>query len=140
MLDHIDDYRKVLESYSHPLLEFIKWKPTTKKNVEVLNETGDYYRYFDATKQAEFLYECVQDTIENIIPDEVNYLNRYDEMKEYLDGTFEMPDKTVDLLIRLLGQGNGKLSKRAREKEFSELKDDEVSDIEDKYQEIFLDE
>ncbi|HDH49799.1 MAG TPA: Fic family protein [Nitrospirae bacterium] len=137
MLDHIDDYRTALESYSHPLLDFIKWKPTAKKNVEVLNETSDYYRYFDATKQAEFLYDCVQDTIENIIPDEVNYLNNYDEMKEYLDNTYEMPDKTVALLIRSLEQYNGHLSKRKRTNEFSALTDEEVRDIESRYQEIF---
>lgn len=138
ILDHIDDYRRVLESYSHPILEFIEWKPTDKNNVDVLNETIDYYRYFDITKQVEFLYDCVQDTIDNIIPNEVNYLSNYDEMKGYLDNTYEMPDKTVDLLIRFLEQGNGQISKRAREKEFAALKEKEVVDIENKYREIFL--
>jgi len=137
ILNKIDDYRKVLESYSQSLLNFIEWKTTAKKNVDVLNETGDYYRYFDATKHAEFLYECVQDTIENIIPDEVDYLNSYDEIKEYLDDAYEMPDKTVALLIRFLEQGSGQLSKRAREKEFSALTDKEVREIENRYQEIF---
>ena len=116
----------------------IEWKTTAQNNVEVLNETADYYRYFDATKQAEFLYDCVQDTIENIIPDEVNYLNHYDEMKEYLDDAYEMPDKTVNLLIRFLEQGSGQLSKRRREKEFSALTDEEAREIENKYEEIFL--
>ncbi|MEN8262761.1 MAG: Fic family protein [Nitrospirota bacterium] len=138
ILDHIDDYRTVLKSYSHPLLEFIQWKPTTNKNVEVLNETSDYYRYFDATKQAEFLYDSVKDTIENIIPNEVNYLNSYDEMKGYLENTYEMPDKTVALLILFLEQSDGRLSKRARKKEFEALTKEEIGDIENKYQEIFL--
>lgn len=73
MLDHIEDYRKVLEAYSHPLLDFIEWKETKDYNVNALNETIDYYRYFDATIQAEFLYDCVFDTIENIIPLELSY-------------------------------------------------------------------
>ena len=140
ILDHIDDYRKVLESYSQPLLEFIEWKPTANNNVEVLNETIDYYRYFDATGQAEFLFDCVEDTIENIIPDEVNYLNKYDEMKRYLDNTFEMPDKMVALIVRFLEQNNGMLSKRAKSKEFEALKEDEIKDIENKYLEIFIEE
>ncbi len=138
ILDKIDDYRKVLESYSHPLLDFIKWEATPKHNVEVLNETADYYRYFDATKQAEFLYECVEDTIKNIIPGEVDYLNKYDEMKGYLDDKFEMPDKTVSLLIKFLGQGNGQLSKRARENEFAALTEEECRVIESKYQKVFI--
>jgi len=48
-----------------------------------------------------------------------------------------MPDKTVDLLIRFLGQNNGTLSKRARDKEFSKLTEDEVQAIERKYEEAF---
>jgi Fic family protein len=59
ILDKIEDYRIVLESYSHPILELIEWKTTPDQNVKVLNETIDYYRYFDATKQAEFLFDCV---------------------------------------------------------------------------------
>jgi hypothetical protein len=44
-----------------------------------------------------------------------------------------MPDKTVALLIRFLEQNNGRLSKRAREKEFIHLSDNEVADIEENY-------
>jgi len=137
ILNHLDDYRIVLESYSHPLLDFIEWKPTKNHNVEVLNETIDFYSYFDATKQAEFLYDCVNDTIENVIPDEVDYLQKYDEMKRYLDDVFEMPDKDVALLIRFLEQNNGKLSKRAIEKEFTVLTEAEVKEIEEHYQAYF---
>ena len=64
---------KVLEAYSQPLLDFIEWKKTSDNNVEVLNNTLDYYRYFDATGQSEFLFECVDYTINNIIPQEVDY-------------------------------------------------------------------
>jgi len=137
ILNHIDDYRVILESYSHPLLDFIEWKPTKSHNIEVLNETIDFYRYFDATKQAEFLYDCMNDTIENVIPNEVDYLQKYDEMKNYLDDVFEMPNKEVALLIRFLEQNNGKLSKRAIEKEFSELTEEEVKEIEEHYQAYF---
>lgn len=133
MLSHIEDYRKVLESYSQPLLDFIVWDVTKNNNVEVLNETMDFYRYFDATKQAEFLYDCVNDTIRNIIPDEINYLIQYDEFKRYLDDEFEMPDHTVALLVKFLEQNKGRFSKRAREKEFSNLTDKEITDIEENF-------
>lgn len=137
ILDHIDDYRSVLEAYSRPLLDFIEWEETEDYNVKVLNDTLDYYRYFDATKQAEFLYDCVHDTIENIIPNEISYLTNYDEFKRYIDDEFEMPDKLVALLVRFLDQNEGKLSKRARENEFESLKDGELTVIQNKYIEIF---
>ena len=138
ILDHIDDYRNVLECYSHPLLDHIEWKETEDHNVEVLNNTIDFYRYFDATKQAEFLYDCVEDTLERVIPEEVNYLLKYDEFKRYLDNEFEMPDKMVAMLVRFLEHNNGELSKRALAKEFSALKADEIKAIESTYKTIFL--
>ena len=103
-----------------------------------MNENIDYYRYFDATRLAEFLYECVQDTIDNIIPAEVHYLQKYDEMKRYTDDQYEMPDRMVALLVRFLEQNDGKLSKRARMGEFGELTDDEVTEIENRYHAIFI--
>lgn len=137
ILDRMDDYHKVLESYSRPLLDFIEWKPTSKKNIEVQNDTADYYRYFNATEQVEFLYDCVEDTIQRVIPDEVAYLKNYDEFKLFIDDQFEMPDNLVALLARFLEQNNGRLSKRAKKKEFSALHDDEVELIEKTYYEIF---
>jgi len=137
ILERIDDYRKVLETFSHPILDFIEWKQTSNNNVEVLNDTIDYYRYFDATKQAEFLFECVDYTINKIIPEEVKYLRSYDRMKSWLDNRFQMPDKTVALIIRFLDQNEGKLSKRAKEKEFTIFNNDEVAEIEKHYQIYF---
>jgi len=138
ILHHIDDYRKVLESYSHPLLDFIQWKQTPDNNVEVVNPTIDLYRYYDATKQAEFLYECAEDTINRVIPEEVNYLIKYDKFKLYIDDSFEMPDKLIATLLRFLEQNEGVLSKRAREKEFKMLTDKECKDIENMFNELFV--
>ena len=138
ILDKIDDYRRILESYSHPVLDFIKWKQTPDHNIEVLNKTMDLYRYYDATKQAEFLYACTEDTIKRVIPEEVNYLIQYDEFKKYMDNKFEMPDKLVATLVRFLEQNNGVLSKRAREKEFKMLTEKEGDKIEKTFKEIFI--
>lgn len=137
ILERIVDYQKVLEAYSHPLLDFIAWKITANNNVEVLNDTIDFYRYFDATPQAEFLFECVDTTIHQIIPAEVNYLQKFDELKRWLDNHFQMPDATVALLIRFLEQNRGTLSKRAREKEFALLQPNEIENIEEKFRSIF---
>ncbi|SIS54385.1 Fic/DOC family protein [Zobellia uliginosa] len=138
ILDHIDDYKTVLESYSHPLLDHIDWKETEDHNVDVTNDTIDFYRYFDATKQAEFLYDCVQDTLERVIPEEVTYLQNYDAFKKFIDNNFEMPDKMVAILVRFLEQNDGVLSKRALKKEFSALNEKEIMEIEKQYKTIFL--
>jgi hypothetical protein len=137
ILTHIKDYAKSLESYSHPILNFIDWKPSENNNVQILNDTIDYYRYFDATAQAEFLFFCVNDTLVNIIPNEVEYLKKYDTFKQFLDNRYEMPDNMVSLLVGFLEQGNGTLSERLRKKEFSALTQKEVEEIETTFKEIF---
>ena len=137
ILTHIKDYAKSLESYSHPILNFIDWKPSENNNVEILNDTIDYYRYFDATRQAEFLFYCVNDTLVHIIPNEVEYLKKYDAFKQFLDHRFEMPDNMTSLIVGFLEQGNGTLSVRSRKKEFSALTQKEVEEIETTFKEIF---
>jgi hypothetical protein len=137
ILERIDDYRKTLEHYSKPRLDLIEWRPTDKNNVEVLNETIDLYRYFDATRQAEFLFECVEETVNKTLPEEVSYLTKYDLLNDFIKNYIDMPDKLVDMLIRFLNQNKGKLSKRARDKEFNKLTEEEVHSIERKYDDIF---
>ncbi len=137
ILNKIDEYRIVLEYYSLPLLDFIDWKETKDHNVEVLNETIDYYRYFDATAQAEFLYDCVNETIQYIIPNEVSYLLSYDKFKYRIEVEFEMPDRMIALLVKFLEQNHGVLSVRAKEKEFNSLSEEEIYKIEKIYAEAF---
>lgn len=137
ILGRMNEYRKILEHYSKPRLHLIEWRPTEKNNVEVLNGTIDLYRYFDATKQAEFFFECVEETVNKTLPDEIGYLKKYDLLNEFIKNYIDMPDKLVDLLIRFLTQNDGKLSNRAREKEFEKLSDSEIKAIEEKYAEIF---
>lgn len=137
ILEDIDGYRSVLESISQPLLPFIKWEATENANVRVLNDTADYYRYFDATVHAEFLYRCVNKTVEEDLPKETAFLRRYDRFRGQVQSLVDMPDRTADLLFRFLQQNNGALSRRARDKEFSALTDEETQQIEDIYRRVF---
>jgi hypothetical protein len=130
MLRDIAAYRAVLESYSRPLLPHIEWEPTVGGNVRVLNDTAPWYRYFDATAHAEFLYRCVETTVRVDLPYEVAFLSAYDQFVDGVTEIVDMPSVKLNLLHRFLVQGNGRLSKRAREKEFSLLTDDEVGRVE----------
>src|SRR5207249_4424634 len=111
-------------------LNLIQWRPTLDSNLEVMNKSANYYRYFDATWHAEFLYECVAETVEQDLPSEVKYLEAYDSFAGRVQMLFDMPNSKLDLLWRFLQQSQGKLSKRARAKEFSELTDREAAQIE----------
>lgn len=130
MLDRIDDYRATLQAHSGPLMPFIEWRPTSQRNVEVLNETADLYRYFDCTGEAEFLYACVRRTVEQDLPREIDYLRRHDEAIRRIMDAVEMPDRVAENLVMFIRQNNGTLSKKRREGEFKKLRDEEVSLIE----------
>ena len=137
MLDRIDEYRRTLQAHSKPLMDFIEWRPTSEHNVEVLNDTADLYRYFDCTEAAEFLYACVQRTVEYDLPKEIDYLRRHDEAMVRIREMIDMPDRLAQNLIQFIRQNGGTLSKRKRKKDFSALTDDEVQGLEKIVQDVF---
>jgi hypothetical protein len=139
ILGRIEEYRTVLESYSAAMLPLIEWRATPDHNVEVLNKTPDYYRYFDATAHAEFLYSCVEQTAEEDLPKEIRFLEAFDKFSSAVKEIVEMPDREIEMLRGFLAQGGGHLSKRAREKEFRALTDDEATQVKVLYKELFED-
>ncbi len=94
-------------------MPLIEWEPTPEFNVRVLSDTGDFYRYFDATPHAEFLFGCVQKTIEEDLPAETCFLQRYDDFRRQIEAFLEMPERLIDLLFRFLSRNDGRLSQRA---------------------------
>ena len=130
MLDRLDHYRATLRAHSGALMPFIEWRPTAERNVEVVNETADFYRYFDCTAAAEFLYACVTRTVEHDLPYEIDYLRRHDEAMRRIMDTVEMPDRMAEDLLIFIRQNKGNLSKRRRTEEFRKLRDDEVASLE----------
>jgi len=130
LLDRIDTYRDTLRAHSSPLMDFIEWRPTPERNVEVLNDTADLYRYFDCTAAAEFLYACVARAIDKDLPKEIDFLRRNDEALRRIMNMVEMPDRMAENLVRFIRLNEGKLGRKRREGEFEKLTDDEVASIE----------
>jgi len=130
MLKWIDEYRKVLEAHSSPLMNFIHWVPTARGNVEVRNDTADLYRYFDCTEAAEFLYRCVEETVDKDVPRELEYLKRHDKAMQQITDKVEMPNRMAEDFIMFMRQNQWKLPKKRRQDEFEKLTDSEVSVLE----------
>ena len=139
MLDHIGDYRATLQGHSGPLMPFIDWLPTAERNVEVINQTADLYRYFDCTDEAEFLCRCVKHTVEHDLPREIDYLRRHGEAMSRIMDRVEMPDRLAENLIIFIRQNKGTLPRKRRKDEFEKLRDDEVTVIESIVNDAFAD-
>jgi hypothetical protein len=137
ILSRIDAYKAVLESHSRSLLPLVEWSATPDGNVSVSNDTGRFYRYFDATAHTEFLFACVRQTIEHDLPEEVRFLEAFDRFASAVKELVEMPDRKIEQLRSFLAQGGGRLSGRAREREFAALTDPEAVQLEALYAEAF---
>ena len=86
-----------------------------------------YFRYFDATPQALFLYRALERTIAHDLEEEISYLLGVDRARERLKDELDWPAQSLDLFINIVRQGNGALSKTKRASQFSWLTDDEIA-------------
>ncbi len=71
------------------------------------------------------------------LPAETDFLRRYDRFRQHVASFLDMPERLIDLLFRFLHQNGGNLSRRARDREFKELTDEEAKRIEMVYREAF---
>lgn len=130
MRDRIDDYRTVLQEHFVPLMDFIDWSARPGGGVEVSDDTADLYRYFDCTREAEFLYNCVQRAVEEDLPREIEHLKRQEVAKRGIMDAVEMSGDMAQRIIFYVRQNNGRLGRRRYRMPFSALKDDEIATLE----------
>jgi Fic family protein len=126
ILEDLLGYRAALEDYSVPTLSAIEWVATAGGNVRVTNDTAYLYRYFDATRQAEYLLDRIERTIRFALPAELEFLQRFDDAKRRLAQVIDLPDRRASLLIQLCSQNGGTLSSRKRADLFEDLKDEDL--------------
>jgi hypothetical protein len=126
-------YDQALETFSKPLFDFIDWHWTSDQEIAVANDTGDLYRYFDATVFAEYLYDRVGDTVRRDLREELGFVAIFDRAFSAVREIVDMPDRRVSLFVRLCMQNGGRLSATKRA-QFSELTDVEVTRLETQVQ------
>lgn len=137
MLREIKEYDETLEMFSKPLMPLIDYDLDRNGRMIVKNITDVYYRYIDMTAIAERLFMFIQETIETELVSELDFLLDYDKAKLSVQDVVDMPDRLIDLFIRLCIENRGYLSKNKRKSLFAELTDDEISRMEKCVQEAF---
>ncbi len=130
ILDDLALYRAVLEDFSLPAMRAIEWEATPEGNVRVTNDTADLYRYFDATRQAEYLAGCIERTIRLALPNELRYLKQFDEAKRRIADLADMPDRLSSLFIQFCTQNDGRLSAGKRAEYFEGIDDELLARLE----------
>lgn len=132
MLKKIHQYDAVLEFFSKPLMKLITDYTLSDDGVLVVNqETQSYYKYIDYTVYAEYLFDCIDDTLKEHFELEIEFLIKYDKAKSQIQSVVDMPDRLIDLFIKFVTQNHGKLGKQKRTSYFDKLSDDEVRVLQD---------
>ncbi len=129
-------YDACLEQFSKPLMVAADYSFDSEGGLTIRNpqEIEGFYRYPDLTVQCEFLAQMLEKTIRYTVPQEIHFLQKFDQARKAISEILDLPDrKRESLLMRLYGN-NGKLSRKRREREFPELTDEEVAEIEKAYQ------
>jgi len=130
MLRKIKDYNETLGLFSKPLLQLLDYELESDGKMKVKNETALHYKYIDMSAIAERLFEFIQETIETDLVSELDFLLDYDKAKLAIRDVVDMPDRLIDLFIRLCIENNGLLSKNKRKSNFEQLTDGEVAQME----------
>lgn len=89
----------------------------------------------DLTNHAVFLARTIQSTVNKDVPEELFFLQCYDELKKDIQNIVDMPDRKIDQMIVFLHQNKGELVKRKRF--FPELEDAEIEEMKEAYLQIF---
>lgn len=139
MLNHIRLYDQVLENYSKPLMQRVKYSLSDNGEAIIENplEVEGYYRYPDLTPQATYLAETIHATLKEDMPEELLFLMRYDEAKKEIQQIVDMPDRDINLMLIFLHQNKGLFPKRRRE-QFSKLNDEEILKMQEAYRKIYM--
>jgi hypothetical protein len=138
MVNNMKLYDDALEAYSNPLMYIIKYTKNEEQKLLVLNssEVEGYYRFPDLTAQTEYLFKVIGTVVSHDLPNELNFLQNYDEAKGLMKQRVDMPDKLIDLFIRFTHQNKGIFPKRRRST-FQMLKDDEIESLQSIFQDVF---
>jgi hypothetical protein len=122
-------YDQVLEGFSGSIMPFFHCDLDLEHGMTVQNDTAHLYRYFDATAQAEYLYRCIEETVHHDLREEIGFLAVFDAALRATLNIVDMPNRRASLLVRLILQNKGELSKGKRVA-FSEITDQEIDRIE----------
>ncbi len=119
------EYVHALERFSKPLQARTTYNPDLPGTPATGNDAL-YFRYFDATDQASFLYWALERTVEQDLEEEITYLLGFDAARSVLKNTLDWPAHSLDLFIQFVHQNQGSLSKTKRQSHFGWMTDEEV--------------
>lgn len=126
---NLEQYQAALAAFSKPVNDRTAYNPDVPEAPAQGNDSV-YFRYFDATDQASFLFQALERTVEHDLDEEISYLMGFDRAKQALNALVDWPAHSLDVFIQVVHQNNNKLSLNKRKSHFEWMRDDEISRFE----------
>lgn len=129
ILRNLRAYDETLERYARRVLPLLSYTLDRDGAMRVTNDSAFLYRFPDLTSQAEALFAFIRETVQRDLPAELEYLATFDNARSQLRRVVDMPERRMDLFLRLCLQGKGRLSLKKRTM-FAEITDAELARLE----------
>lgn len=132
-------YDRVLETVSQAVNARVRYHVDAEHSLVIENEreAQGVWRFPDLTAHVEYVLDLLEATVTRDLPNELQTLNRIDQLTQAVQDIVDLPDMKRSLLLTLLLQNRGRLSQTKRNKHFPELHPAEVASIEKAYAETF---
>lgn len=121
-------YDSMLESFSKRLLPLVEYHLAQDGSMTVENETVDFYRHIDFTSIVENFFGAVEQTLNEELLPELDYLVKWEKTRSLMREIVDMPEKKVSQFILFTSQNQGMFPKGRRDM-FSELTDEEIASM-----------
>lgn len=126
------DYLSALESFSLPARAL--WNVTHLGDSDFVfdfKSTPLAYAHWSGQKAAEFVTDCAGVALEQSLIEEAAYLQGYDQAYAKIDKAYDLPNKTINLLIQWIHQNHGRMPERRKSApELTLLKPGQLGEIE----------
>ncbi|PAW65764.1 MAG: hypothetical protein B9S34_10055 [Opitutia bacterium Tous-C1TDCM] len=134
-------YDKVIEGFSRTVLGRVQYEVDSKGCMTIGNvrEAEGVWRYPDLTAHVEYILDLIATTVRDDLPSELDIIQRFDTAGRAIAEVVDLPSRRMQLMLKLLHQNQGKLSKTKLNQEFPELAEREIQAVEAAFRAAFQD-
>ncbi|WP_288407846.1 Fic family protein [uncultured Herbaspirillum sp.] len=117
---NIPAYSELLRAFSRPVTALWDYRRGDQEPVVISHPGSRAYRFLRADREVGFLHDMIKQAVREEIPKELAFLQGYDTAFAQLDKEFDLPQKDLSALIRMIQSNKGVLSAHRR-KQYSYL-------------------
>jgi hypothetical protein len=111
---NIPTYGALLTAFSRPVTTLWDYRRGDQGPIVIRSPGSRAYRFLRADREVAFLHEMIKQAVQDEIPRELAYLRGYDAAFTQLNDEFDLPQKDLSALIRMIQSNNGTLSLHRR--------------------------